>query len=377
MPKTRQQTVPKELPARAAKRSASDNAAKADATGASVDRTSTRPKRRPSADPQSGSAKKQKVEMSESDASAGGANNKENTPSVSHPRRGTRSRTPRLVSEVTPGSGLLRAAKGQGCSHSKASQSTPKQPNSAGKAASKPVRGRPKSGASTASGADDIGNKSCDLPDAAEELQPQSSHLHSTGTEPLAETPELPSAPFNSPPEELPALSGGLPSHSPAQPISIPSPGTHPSQHGLPSIPHQQPRSPLKPNSPAASALAAISSALASSPAAGLSYPDGLHDQSSQEHSRHSSGHSNDHPTALVACKHLDWESTIPYSGSQTANSKPPLSRGLSGTAAAATHYNASDVQSDKDESWWDPADPQKVCLALSNAILTSDTSWP
>ena len=373
MPTTRKQSTPQEFSTRATKRHATGAPAASDAP-ASTDKTSSRSKRRPSVDPQSSSAKKQKVEPQQDEAPAG-INNKENTPSGSQPRRSARSRTPRIVQEVTPGPSLAKSAKG--CSHStskQATQTTQKPPASTAKAAARSNRGRAKETASAAADAQDTGTDSHDKPNnadlvsselAAQELKPQSSPsqqdlavlIPPSGMAASGKASALPFEPFSSPQEQAPALSQQIPAQS--------SPCTHPSQHGLPPIPHQQPQSLQKPDSPAASALVTSGPAPAAAPAAAAgtcTHPDAPNDPSSQGDSRHSSGHSNDHPIALVARKHLDWDSAGPGSGPQSASSKPPLSRGIPGTGQGEQENAVgSAAKASGDEGWWDPTDVNKA----------------
>ena len=364
MPKTRQQTTPRELPTRAAKRRASEASATIDGTSASVHTTPNRPQPGPS-------AKKQKVEPAQQEASDA-VDNKENTASGSQPRRSARARTARVVQEVTPGPGLVKPVRSHARSNSKqVSQSAQEQPVSASKQVLRSREGASKSTALDIPDGQRTKNTSDDeLSDIdLEDLEPESASLPQRNTDAVAssQTSEgaaaVPSEPFSSPQDQAPAFSD--PAHIPAQLIPLPSPCTHPSDHGLAPIPHQQPESPQKPSSPAAGALATSSPAPAPTQAAAtLPAPDShaLCDQSSQDHSRHSSGHSNDHPVAVLARKHLDWDSAGATSCVQSANSKPPLSRCNPGVGPNGPEaVKGSAAEANGDQGWWDPTDVHKV----------------
>ncbi len=369
MVKTRRQTTPKEVPARAAKGRVSE-ASNSGAAAASADRGSTRSKRERSVDPQSTSAKKQKLETALHDPSPG-LDNKENTTSGSQPRRGTRSRTPRVVHEVTPGPGLVKSARGRRHSNSKqTSQCTQEQTAPADKAAARSKQGRNTAIAPAVAAEKDSANVSndelsdIDLDDPAPSSMPlQQRDIGVVAPpEPSQKAASMPSEPFSSPQEQAPALSHLVESATP--PVPLRSPFTHPSQHGLPPIPHQQPQSPHKPESPPAVALATSNPAAAPSQAAAMPDAHALCEQSSQENSRYSSGHSNDLPVSAPARKHLEWDSAGPNSGPQSASSKPPLSRAVPGTAQAgqAAAMGSPTEGPNGDEGWWDPTDIHKVC---------------
>ena len=364
MAKTRQQAIPRELPARAAKGRVSE-ASKCGAIAASAKRGATRSKRERSVDPQSASAKKQKLDAAQHDPSPG-IDNKENTTSGSHPRRGTRSRTPRVTQEVTPGPGLVRSARGRSHNSKQTSQCTQEQTAPADKAANTataPAVADEKD--STNASNDELSDIDLDDPVPSGMPLQQCDIGVASPPEPSQRAASVPSEPFSSPQEQAPALSHLGESATP--PVPLQSPCTHPSQHGLPPIPHQQPQSPHKPESPPASALAPSNPASAPSQAAAIGLRPDAHalcDQSSQENSRYSSGHSNDHPVIVPARKHLEWESAGPSSGPQSASSKPPLSRAVPGNAQAgqAAAMDSPTEGPNDDEGWWDPTDIHKVC---------------
>ncbi len=373
MVKTRQQATPRERPAQAAKGRLSE-ASNSGATAASAERGSTKSKRERSVDPRSASAKKQKLGTAPYDPSPG-LSDKENTTSGSHPRRGTRSRTPRVVQEVIPGPGLVKPARGRRHSNSKqTSQGTQEQTAPADKAAAKSKQVRSIATAPAFADEKDGTNASDDELSDIEFDDPAPSSMPLQQRDIGVVSPPEPSQkaasvlceqPFSSPQEQAPALSHLIESAS--LPVPLQSPCTHPSQHGLPPIPHQQPPSPHKPDSPPASALAASSPASAPSQAAATSLRPNAHalcEQSNQENSRYSSGHSNDHPVSAPARKHLDWDSAGPSSGPQSASSKPPLSRAVPGTAQAgqAAAMGSPPEGPNSDEDWWDPTDIHKVC---------------
>ncbi|KAA6422841.1 MAG: cell division control 6 protein [Trebouxia sp. A1-2] len=368
MAKTRQQATPRELPARAAKGHVSE-ASTSSATAASSERHSTRSKRERSAILQNASAKKQKLDMAQNDPSPG-LYNKENTISGSHPRRGTRSRTPRVVQEVTPGPALVRSARGRSNSNSKqTSQCTQEQIAPADKRSTKSKQGRSTATAPAVADEKDSNSASddelsdIDLDDPAPSSMPlQQRDIGVVAPpEPSQTAASVPSEPFSSPQEQAPAISHLVESATHAVPLQ--SPCTHPSQHGLPPIPHQQPQSPHKPDSPPAVALATSNPAAAPSQAAAMPNAHALCEQSSQENSRYSSGHSNDHPVSVPARKHLEWDSAGPSSGPQSASSKPPLSRAVPGNAQAgqAAAMGPPMEGPNGDEGWWDPTDIHKV----------------
>ena len=368
MAKTRQQPLPRELSARAAKGRASE----ASNSGASAERGSTRSKRERSVDPGTTSAKKQKLETALHDPSPG-LDNKKNTASGSHPRRGTRSRTPRVVQEVTPGPGLVKSARGRRHSNSKqTSQCTQEQTAPADKRSARPKNSRSTATATAPAVADEKDSTNAsddelsdiDLDDPAPSSMPlQQRDIGVVSPSELSQrAASVPSEPFSSPQEQAPAVSHLVESAIPAVPLQ--SPCTHPSQHGLPPIPHQQPQSPHKPDSPPASALATSSPAAAPSQAAARPDAHALCEQNSQEDNRYSSGHSNDHPVSVPARKHLEWESAGPSSGPQSARSKPPLSRAVPGNAQAGqgAAMGSPPEGPNGDEGWWDPTDIHKVC---------------
>ena len=365
MVKTRHQATSREVPARAAKGRVSE-ASNSGAAAASADRDSTRSKRERSVDPQSTSAKKQKL-----DPSSPGLDNKENTTSGSQPRRGTRSRTARVVQEVTPGPGLVRSARGRSHSNSKqTSQCTQEQTAPAAKRSARSEQGKNTATApavadekdSTNASNDELSDNDLDDPAPSSVPLQQRDIGVASRPEPSQRAASVPSEPFSSPQEQAPALSHLV--ESATLPVPLRSPCTHPSQHGLPPIPHQQPQSPHKPDSPPAVALATSSPAAAPSQAAARPDAHALCQQNSQENSRYSSGHSNDHPVSVPARKHLEWDSAGPSSGPQSASSKPPLSRAIPGNAQAGqTAGMGSPTQGPNgDEGWWDPTDIHKVC---------------
>ena len=371
MVKTRHQATPRVASARAAKGRVSE-ASNSDATAASAERGSTRSKKDRSVNPQSVPAKKQKLDTTQHDPSLG-LDNKENTASGSHPRRGTRSRTPRVVQEVTPGPGLVKSARGRRHSNSKqTSQCTQEQTAPADKRSARSKNSRSTATATAPAVADEKDSTNAsddelsdtDLDDPAPSSMPlqQRDIGVASPSEPSRKAASVPSEPFSSPQEQAPALSHLGESARP--PVPLQSPCTHPSQHGLPPIPHQQPQFPHKPDSPPASALANSSPAAAPSQAAARPDAHAMCEERSQEDSRYSSGHSNDHPVSMPARKHLDWESAGPSSGPQSASSKPPLSRAVPGHAQAGqgAAMGSPAEGPNGDEGWWDPTDIHKVC---------------
>ena len=112
---------------------------------------------------------------------------------------------------------------------------------------------------------------------------------------------------------------------TPRRPAELKSPCTVPQQHGLPPIPHNLPSSPMKSDTDMANVANVVISATVSTI---LEQPDAAQaaqgtrtvsdvcaaghnisacENSSQEGSRRSSGHSNNHQAAVHARKHLDW----------------------------------------------------------------------
>lgn len=379
MPKTRQQTTPQQAPTRAAKRPRDET--DAPAIPASCSKRPTVARRHSAAET---GTSKQKV-LAEQAAEApqavpAGVNDKENTPSGSGPRRSSRARTARTVQEVPPGPGLTRSAR--------------KQASSIGRG---PSSSTPRKGRQTSVGKQSAGAKQEQVEAATAEF---ASHSHRgtdsgmTFQQPSASAlkpplQELPTqlVPIQTPEDGLPPVSSSSsqehpsanqqppppPCQSPKHPVSLPPPCIHPSEPGLPSIPPQQPHSPFQQGSPAAAAVAAPSPAPASAPSSAaadpmlMTDPDPVGNHSSQEGSRHSSGQSNDHPTAVMARKHLNWDSTGPPSGPSSgptsAVTKPPLSKGA-GTQAAQAGTSAP-AAADGDETWWDPTDSHKVLTAV------------
>lgn len=371
MPKTKQQTTPRQGPPRGAKRSHSE-ATENPEVSVSASKASSASKRGSAVGATSSSAKKQKVQAIQ-DAVPASVENKENTPSDSQPRRSTRARTARVVKEVTPGPGLVKPTKDHSSTGKAASQSTQKQrrQKSAGREASSSPQKQDKVEAmastdQSASGTVSEAAKASPLPTAsspkADErpLQELPSDLVPTETAPNID--EVPSEPFSSPQKQPSALRQvPKPFQGPHQPISLPSPCMHPSQHGLPSIPYQQPESPHKPDSPAGPALAPPGPGPAPAPSSTAADPtpqdDNASEHSSKEGSRQSSGHSNDHPIALVARKHLNWESAGPTSGI----SKPPLNKAAATQLEEAGTLLPSAAAAEGDAEWWDPNDANKV----------------
>ena len=378
MPKTRQQSTPRQVPARAAKRSRSEAADVLDAS-TSASKASSTCKPVSAAAPGSSSAKKQKLQPETLSANV---DDKENTAADSQPRRSTRARTPRIVQEVTPGPGLVKPNKDQHSSVSTAAtQKSGQKPGRQSRKSAQKQAGLvegPEPVYCSATGIDAVA-----LPLAtAQGLKPDSSPLQELPAIAMLanhKAADLPTLPSSSQQGQASALQQApQPFHSPDQPIKLPSPCTHPDQHGLPVIPHQQPSSPQKPDSPAAPALEALCPAPAAAQPSPHAAPAA--DHGSQEGSRHSSGHSNDHPIALAARKHLSWDNAGATSGPISAVSKPPLNRGAAAQAAPTSTSPPAAAAADTDESWWDPTDMQKVGLSrymlrMSFAIgLTADT---
>ena len=394
MPETRQQTTPRQVPPRAAKRPRGEATDTPDVS-ASGSRKTTVSRHGPAAGAASSSGKKQKVQAEQAEQAEqaveapANANDKENTPSGSAPRRSTRTRTARLVEEVTPGPALIRQAKDHGGSTGRGAFSSTQKRRRQTSAGRQSSRAAQKQG--EAANSESVSQSDKGTGPAAKSPQPMASALQPDGS-PLQELPSehvpteahveacaLHSVHSSSSQEQAPALQQlSVPFQSPEQPVSPPSPCTHPSQPGLTPNPRQQPQSPLKPSSPAATALAAASPAPgpSSAAAAPVLVTDPIGDYSSQEGSRHSSGHSNDHPAALVARKHLNWDSagpsadpasggtSGPTSGPTSRLTKPPLNKGaVTQPAQTGTCLPAADG----DETWWDPTDIRKV-LATSPA---------
>lgn len=376
MPKTRQQTTPQQAPTRAAKRPRDET--DAPAVSASDSKRPTVARRRSAAE--TGTSKQKMLAEQAAQAQQAvpaGVNDKENTPSV--PRRSTRARTARIVQEVPPGPGLTRSARKQGSSIGRgASSSTPRKgrQTSAGKqsAAAKQVQ-------TEAAAAEFASHSRKGIDPAMTSPQPTASALKPDGT-PLQELPtEL--VPIQTPEGGLPAVSSSssqeqpsanhqlpLLCQSPEHTVSLPPPCMHPSQPGLASIHPQQPPSPFHSGSPAAAAVAATGLAPAPAPSSAATVamlvtdPDPVGNHSSQEGSRHSSGQSNDHPTTVMARKHLNWDCTGPprsgpSSGPTSAATKPPLNKGT-GTQAAQAGTSVPPA-ADGDDTWWDPTDSHKV----------------
>ena len=375
MPKSRQQTTPRQAPPRAAKRRRSEAADIPSASASGSKAVS----QRNSATAASSSGKKQKVQAEQVGVPAS-AHDKENTPGGSEPRRSTRTRAARLVQEVTPGPGLIRPAKDtRGSPGRGAASSTPKKQRqtSACRRSSTAAQGQTEAAsAEPASQSDKGAGPVMTSPQiTAPALQPGGSPLQQlpaqlVPTGASLEADGLPSAHDNSSHVEISApQQHPAPFQSAEQPVSLPPPCTHPSQPHLACIPPQQPQSSLRLSSPAAAAVAAPSPSLGPSSAAPDPMPttDPIGDHSSQEGSRHSSGHSNDHPTALMARKHLNWDSTGPSSGPTSGTSKPPLNKGA--VTQPAQTGPSSPAAADVDETWWDPTDIHKV----KNSLIYSD----
>ena len=382
MPKSRQQTTPRQAPHRAAKRCRSEAADTPNASASGSKAVS----RRGSAAAASSSGKKQKVqaEQAEQVGVPASANDKENTPGGSEPRRSTRTRTARHVQEVTPGPGLVRPAKDtRGSTGRGAASSTQKKQRqtSAGRQFSTVAQGKAEAAsAERASQSDKGADPVVTSPQrTAPALQPDGSPLQEltaqlvpTGANLDADA--LPSAHDNSSQVKILApQETSAPYQSPEQPVSLAPPATHHSQPHLACIPPQQLQSSLEPGSPAAAALAAACPAPGPSSVAADPIPmiDPVGDHSSQEGSRHSSGHSNDHPTALMARKHLNWDSTCPSSGPTSGINKPPLNKGVTQPAQTGP---SSPAAADVDETWWDPTDMHKVTTA--SPALNCITNW-
>ena len=373
MPKTRQQSTPRQAPPRAAKRPRSEATdtpeADVSASGKAVSRRSS------AAGAASSSGKKQKVQAEQVGVTAI-ADDKENTPSGSEPRRSTRTRTARLVQEVTPGPGLIRPSRDQGGSTGRgASSSTHKKQrqSSAGRQSSQVAKRQAEAASAepvsqSGKGADSVATSPQSIVPAVQPdgspLQELPAQLAPGGAD--AQADGLPSAHDSSSqvqisaPQQHPA-----PFQSPEQPATLAPPCAQLSQTDLASVPPQQQQSSLQPGSPAAAALTAPSPAPGPSSAAADPIPvtDPVGGHSSQEGSRHSSGHSNDHPTALMARKHLSWDSAGPSSGPTSGVSKPPLNKGV--VPQPAQLCPSSPAAADADETWWDPTDIHKVMTAI------------
>lgn len=367
MPTTRQQTTPRQAPQRAAKRPRGEAT---DTSDVSASGSKAVPRRRSAAGAGSSSGKKQKVQAEQAEqAEQAGAPvrvDKENTPGESGPRRSTRTRTARLVQEVTPGPGLIRPAKDQGGSTGRgASKSTQKKQrhSSAGRQSSSAVQGQAEAATAEPVSQPDreAGPGATPALHTASAILPDGSPLHEipaelvpTGTSPKADG--MPSQhPSSSQMQASASQQQPSPFQSPEQPVSLAPACTHPSQLSLAPVPPQHPQSPA---SPAAAALTAPSPAPGPSSAAADPMPvtDPISQHGSQEEgSRHSSGHSNDHP-AVGACQHLGWDSAGPSSGPTAGVTKPPLNKG------AVTQIGlASPAAADGDGTWWDPTDMHKV----------------
>lgn len=379
MPKSRQQTTPRQAPPRAAKRRRSEAA---DTPNASDSGTKTVSRRGATAAAGS-SGKKQKVQAEQAEQVGVPANDKENTHGGSEPRRSTRTRTARLIPEVTPGPGLIRPGKDQGGSTGRgAATSTQKKhrQTSTGRRSSQAAQGQTEvASAEPAIQSDKGADPVVTSPQrTAPALQPDGSPLQElpaqlvpTGTP--READSLPSAHDKSSQVQASApKKHSAPYQSPEQPVRLAPSCTHPSHLHNAYLDPQRLQSSL---APGGSALAAPSPAPGPSPAAAdpilATGPVGVDDHSSQEGSRHSSGHSNDHPTALMARKHLSWDSTGPSSGPISVVNKPPLNKGA--VMQPAQPGPSSPAAADADEKWWDPTDIHKVITAslAQNCIIS------
>lgn len=354
----------------------------------------TQPKRKTADSAAGSSAKKTKV-VSQSDVPA--ASN--TTPAGSGLRRSARSRTPRVVQEVSPGPALARTAKasatGKKASHCKQQQEQPPQPTSAAKSTVRSKRRR-----SEAAAAIEINEAGVQASAATEQCtqseqaaaagsNEQQQHLNSnTAIPPPSEGGAEGSSDAS---RQQPQLSHTVddtspqaaanPQHdvmqdtvTPSRPPPLKSPCTVPAEHGLPQIPHKVPASPVKPDTDMADAsepaTAAAPNALSAVPnalPAALTLnqqPDAsvlvsATEQSSQEDSRQSSGLSNDHPVIVPAKKHLNWDAA------ESLTSKPPTAQQASQAVAQATDTAVN-------EAWWDPTDVNKVkwhCMQLSTCV--------
>ena len=370
MPKTRQQSTPQQAPPRAAKRTRTEATDTPDVS-VSVKAVS---RRRSAAGAASSSGKKQKVQAEQVGVTAI-SNDKENTPGGSEPRRSTRTRTARLVQEVTPGPGLIRPARDQGGSTGRgASSSTHRKQrqSSAGRQYSRAAQRQAEAASAqpvsqSGKGADAVAASPQSLAPAR---QPDGSPLQElpaqlVDVEAAAQAGGLPSAhDSSSQVQTSPPQQHSAPLQSQEQPVSLALPCAHPSQPNLASIPPQEPQSSLRRGSPAAAALTAPSPPPGPSSAAANPIPmtDPVGEHSSQEGSRHSSGHSNDHPTALMARKHLSWDHAGASSGPTSGVGKPPLNKGA--VTQPAQIGATSPAAADANETWWDPTDIHKVMTA-------------
>ena len=363
MPKSRQQTTPRQAPLRAAKRRRSEAADNPNAFASGTKAVS----QRDAAAGASSSGKKQKVqaEQAEQVGVPTCANDKENTPGCSELRRSTRTRTARLVQEVTPGPGLIRPAKNEdgstGRGAASSMQKKQRQPSTGGRS-SKAAQGQAKAASAEPAshsdkGADSVVTSPQRIGPAVQlngsPLQELPTQLVPTGS--TVEADGLPSPHGNS--STSPPLQNSVPFQSPEQPVSEAPSCTHPNH------PHP-PLSSLEPGNPAAAALAAPSPAPGPFSAAADCMPvtGPVGDDSCQEGSRHSSGHSNSHSTALMARKHLSWDSAGPSSGPTSGVSKPPLNKGA--VMQPAQTGPSSPAAAHADETWWDPTDAHKVITA-------------
>lgn len=388
MPTTRQQTTPRQVPQRAAKRPRGEAT---DTSDVSASGSKAVPLRRSAAGAGSSSGKKQKVQAEQAEQAGApvSANDKENTPGDSGPRRSTRTRTARHVQQVTPGPGLIRAAKDQGGSTGRgASKSTQKKQrhSSTGRQSSIAAQGQGEVATAEPVSQPDrgAGPGATSAQHTASAIQPDGSPLQQlpvelvpTGASPMADG--RPSVHLSSSQMQTSASQHLVPFQSPEQPVTSAPACTQPGQLSLESVPPQHPQSPA---SPAAAALTAPSPAPGPSSTAADPMPVTDPVSSQEEGSRHSSGHSNDHPAAVAACQHLNWDSAGPSSGPTLGVTKPPLNKG--GVTQPAQMGLASAVAADGDDTWWDPTDMHKVqstsperCIAQLGSCSPSFVFWP
>lgn len=302
------------------------------------------------------------------------------TPTGSGLRRSTRTRMPRSVHDVSPGPVLARSAKVTNHAD-KLPQSTvqsERQQQSASAAKSVTKTKRRKNSAqmeshdepaalsvdNTVAGSQTTeaktvlttGSKAVARPALTGEAHDSAKDgipIKSQAAQPSQASPDANAAsPVSLQQNELQHLPDTV---TPSRPPTLKSPCTIPAEHGLPAIPHKFPTSPVKPDTEMADAAVTAAAAAAPSIATLPVLADHMQSNSevqvlaaevgSQNESRQSSGHSNDHPTAVPARKHLDWDAA------ESLGSKPIVVQHLQATEAAA------------DESWWDPTDLKKVQL--------------
>lgn len=326
-----------------------------------------------------GSAKKAKETSSAANA----------TPPSSQLRRGSRSRTARQFQEVSPGPALTRAARAgstaKQAAHSKQQQQQP-TPASAAKSTTRSNRRHVESSphaepteAALPAGA--AAEESAQPRGTEDHVNSCSSLLDAEQRSPLPAQPEAcPTADQASPQAQVGTADVAMQDAvTPCRPAELKSPCTVPQQHGLPPIPHNLPSSPIKlttdladnpapillatasiiPEHPAAvpakQAAETVLDVLAARPSVSAC------ENSSQEGSRHSSGHSNDHQGAVHARKHLDW------GAAEGSDSKPAIAQQSSmldshPAVAPASHSTGDAAEATAaDETWWDPSDIHKV----------------